>query len=96
MALGHVFGLSKTRRFISAITEYNVLGAGLPVTSIRAYLGWNSASPHEDKTQLIMVPVTTDGNDLFPVFGGKLPVGVVPEQENVLAYGWPCPIFCDF
>jgi hypothetical protein len=93
-ALGHVYGLDHMNQLMSFIKQYNAGTPKQPIEAIRIYLGWNSNSPHPDKTDLAFMPVTKDGKDLYPVFDGKEPDE--PQSEgSALAKGWPCPVFCD-
>jgi hypothetical protein len=92
-ALGHVYGLDNVKQLMTFIEQYNSGGPNQPIEGIRLYLGWNSNSPHPDKTDLVFMPVTQDGNDLYPVYNGK-----EPEEEqdggSALAEGLPCPVWC--
>ena len=40
------------------------------------------------------MPVTKDGNDLYPVYNGKEP-NEIQEDGHTLADGKPCPVWCD-
>ncbi len=94
MALGHVYGLDRVNQLMEFISNYNSGSPKQPIEGIRLYLGWNSESPHPDKTDLVFMPVTKDGKDLYPVFEGK-----EPDDDkaggSTLAEGHPCPFWCD-
>lgn len=94
MALGHVYGLDNVKQLMSFIDQYNSGDPKQPVEGIRLYLGWNSNSPHPDKTDLVFMPVTQDGKDLYPVFEGKEPEET-QDGGSTLAAGRPCPWYCD-
>ncbi|MEQ8713090.1 MAG: hypothetical protein RIC80_08730 [Cyclobacteriaceae bacterium] len=93
MALGHVYGLDRINQLMEFMKNYNSGDPKQPIEGVRLYLGWNSNSPNPDKTDLVFMPITKDGKDLYPVYSGK-----EPEEEqdggNILAEGDPCPIWC--
>ncbi len=93
-ALGHVYGLDNIKQLMTFIDEYNSGDPKQPIEGIRLYLGWDEARNYADKTDLVFMPVTSDGNDLYPVFNGKEPMEE-PDGGSTLAEGRPCPFLCD-
>ena len=94
MALGHIYGMDRINQLMDFIKNYNQGGPEQPIEGIRLYLGWNSNSPHPDKTDLVFMPVTKDGKDLYPVFEGKEPKEA-QKGGSALAEGNPCPFWCN-
>ncbi len=92
-ALGHVYDLSKVQEVMQNIEAYNRDHAGNPVEALRLYLSWDEESPHEDKTDIIFVPITKDGKDIIDMDSSVAPQK--PTGGDVLARGLPCPKYCD-
>ena len=94
MALVHIYGVDEINQLMNFIKTYNQGDPMQPIEGIRLYLGWNRNSPNPDKTDIVFMPVTKDGNDLFPVYNGKEP-NEIQEDGHTLADGKPCPVWCD-
>lgn len=92
-ALGHIYGLDNVKQLMSFIDEYNSGDPKQPIEGIRLYLGWDESRDYADKTDLVFMPVTSDGNDLYPVFEGKEPKEP-QDGGSSLAKGAPCPWDC--
>ncbi len=93
MALGHVYGLDNVKQLMSFIEQYNGGDPKQPIEGIRLYLAWDENRNYDDKTDIVFMPVTKDGNDLYPVFEGKEPKES-QDGGTALAAGWPCPWDC--
>ncbi|MDH5398226.1 MAG: hypothetical protein OEX02_08775 [Cyclobacteriaceae bacterium] len=110
---GHLFGLDNVREFMNKIEAYNrdPSNKANEIAGVRVYRVKNLKRQEEkyylDKSggdkekvplkDILMVPVTKDGKDLYHVCDNPKvdPSDVAPTNDNILTEPLPCPNFCN-
>lgn len=94
----HVFELSLIEEFIKSIHAYNANHPGSePITKIRMYYAKSQRGSlkHPDR-DLVIVPVTRDGKDLYPVYEAQeMQAKTDAGDPGVIAFSNPCPNQCE-